>query len=86
MLLCIANLLKPIDIFDIQLQLRGFQLSSISSSVKKLISKLENYKTESKNEKYNFGATASKFLVFRKDITLARVIEVLRQQKCSGRY
>ena len=41
MLLCIADLLKPINIFCKQLQLCGFQFTSVSSCVQTLISKLQ---------------------------------------------
>ena len=50
MLLCIADLLKPINIFCKQLQLRVFQFTSVSSYVQTLISKLQTYKSECEGE------------------------------------
>ena len=75
MLLCIGDLLKPINIFCKQLQLRRFQFTSVKSYVNNLFSKLERYKTECDDEKYYFGSKASEFLVFCKErMVLARML------------
>ena len=85
MLLCIADLLKPINIFFKQLQLCGFQFTSVSSYVQTLISKLQTYKSKCESEKHYFGAKASDFLVFCKErIVLATMLRNNANRRCKG--
>ena len=85
MLLCIADLLKPINIFCKQLQLCGFHFTSVLSYVQTLISKLQTYKSECESEKHYFGAKASLLSVLqRKNGSSNNVAKQNANRRCKG--